>query len=231
MKLRYILLVSLFLVGTQAIAEDDYLSFAREVNANKDKQTAIYYKDAIQAKNTLKTAKLTYSNDAEGALHKAESIVSQLTNNQVDANKDLSKHSPSILIFVSFSMPKESLEAYLRDAKKVNAAVVIRGLYDHSFKKTIALVAQLIKQSGGNGLELNPLLFRQFAVQSVPTVVVLSQENSCLQKQQCTRAQDADVIGGNIKLEAALELIRNSGSVRRKTATEALDILQGIHHV
>ncbi len=70
-------------------------------------------------------------------------------------------------------MPHSSLESYLRDAKKVNASVVIRGLIDNSFQKTSLHIANLIKTSGGQGMELNPLLFKKFGIQTVPAVIAI----------------------------------------------------------
>jgi hypothetical protein len=41
--------------------------------------------------------------------------------------------SDSLLVFVSFSMPKESLKSLLQEAKCYNATLILRGLHQESF--------------------------------------------------------------------------------------------------
>jgi conjugal transfer pilus assembly protein TrbC len=123
------------------------------------------------------------------------------------------EHSTAI-IFVSFSMPKQSLIAYLTDAKKIHASVVIRGLVNNSFKKTFTQISELIKQSGG-GVELNPPLFQKFNIHQVPAVVVLSDTQNGYEN-------DFDMISGDIPLRAALKEIRDKGIVSTRNANELL---------
>ncbi|MBY0462414.1 MAG: type-F conjugative transfer system pilin assembly protein TrbC [Alphaproteobacteria bacterium] len=76
----------------------------------------------------------------------------------------------TIYIFVSFSMPKETLKALAGEAKKHNAVLVIRGLIDNSFLKTATFVKEL-----GESVVLDPLLFREYNVVVVPTFIEASQ--------------------------------------------------------
>lgn len=140
------------------------------------------------------------------------------------------KPMPSILVFVSFSMPQNSLEAYLRDAKKIHASVVIRGLIDNSFQKTFQKVATLVKSSGGDGIELNPLWFKRFDIQTVPAVVVVPEGSSCFKSDFCHKESDFDVMTGDIVLSAALKEIRDKGKLTQDIAGSALSILQGEAH-
>lgn len=140
------------------------------------------------------------------------------------------KKPPAILIFVSFSMPRQSLEAILRDAKKIHACVVIRGLIDDSFQKTYQRIAALVKSSDGDGMELNPLWFKRFKIQSVPSVVVLPPDSPCFQYETCEKAADYDQMTGNITISAALKMIRDKGRVARNVAQSALDRLQDTSH-
>lgn len=107
-----------------------------------------------------------------------------------------SKHSPetshslsnsTVYIFVSLSMPKETLKALAGEAKKHNAVLVIRGLIDNSFLKTATFVKEL-----GEGIVLDPLLFRDYNVLAVPTFIE-------------THQAGYKKISGNITLAYALE--------------------------
>lgn len=92
-----------------------------------------------------------------------------------------------ITIFVSFSMPKESLKALAVEARKHNAVLVIRGLIENSFLKTAIFVKDL-----GESVVLDPLLFREYNVVVVPTFIE-------------THQAGYKKISGNITLAYALE--------------------------
>ena len=130
--------------------------------------------------------------------------------------------TPAIMVFVSFSMPEKSIEAYLRDAKELNASIVIRGLIENSFQRTFQRIAQLVTASGGNGIELNPILFKKFGIQQVPSIVVLPENSTCRTKETCEKQTEFDVIKGDMSLYEALRQIRDKGGVASKTASLAL---------
>lgn len=156
-------------------------------------------------------------------INSASSIAFAEETHQPSAQKPMS----SILIFVSFSMPEKSLEAYLRDASKINASVVIRGLIDNSFQKTFQRMAVLVKSSGGSGVELNPLWFKRFGIDRVPAVVIVPKGSTCFDNQTCQREKDFDVMTGDITLTAALYEIRDKGRLTKAIAQAAIQKLQG----
>ena len=133
----------------------------------------------------------------------------------------------NVLIFVSFSMPKESIKGWMQEAEKIHAPVVIRGLVNNSFKATIQKMKELVNDNQG-GVQIDPNLFRKFKIKQVPAVVVRSIQN-CLPTQTCF--EDYDVIYGNVHLDYALEKIANQNDVVSPIAKEALIILRESHHV
>src|ERR1700721_885673 len=72
-----------------------------------------------------------------------------------------------ILIFVSFSMPKESLKGWMDEAEKIHAPLVIRGLVNNSFKETVKKMTELANDNHG-GVQLDPTLFKAFNIKQVP---------------------------------------------------------------
>lgn len=92
-----------------------------------------------------------------------------------------------VYIFVSFSMPKESLKTLAVEARKHNNVLVIRGLIENSFLKTAMLLKDL-----GESVVLDPLLFREYNVVVVPTFIKAAQTGY-------------KKISGNITLAYALE--------------------------
>lgn len=151
--------------------------------------------------------------------------LSQVENlkNTTDERND----SGRIIVFVSFSMPMQSLVGYLKDADKIHASVVIRGLVHNSFKETILQVGNVTKAASCGGVEINPPLFTKFAITQVPTVVVLGDTEKCLEKSRCLVEADFDKITGDISLPSALQEISLRGTAASDYARKMRDKLRG----
>lgn len=124
--------------------------------------------------------------------------------------------NPSIFIFVSFSMPKESLRGWLREADKIKAPIIIRGLVKNSFRETIKTVYEILPDKRG-GIQLDPTLFKKFKIDKVPAVLVA--ESSCITKPIC---QSYHVIYGDVTLSYALKELSKTNDVISKQAEIAL---------
>lgn len=118
----------------------------------------------------------------------------------------------SVYIFVSFSMPKESLQQWSAQAQKIHAPLVIQGLVDDSFTKTQQAVAALSSEHP-SGVVLDPRLFRQYHISQAPTVVIVHPTalKPCPPNQSCWQPDATDVISGDIGLEAALRIVADRG--------------------
>ena len=126
-----------------------------------------------------------------------------------------------VLIFVSFSMPINSLKAWSTQAKKIHAPLVIRGLVNDSFLDTQKSVKKMIGDQQG-GIMIDPRLFKQYQITQVPAVVILHKNNNpCLRNQSCWGQENFDVVFGDIGLESALQMIVNRGD-NAKTAQRLL---------
>lgn len=98
--------------------------------------------------------------------------------------------STSLYIFVSFSMPKESLKVLALEVKQQNGVLVIRGLVDNSFVKTAKLLQEI-----GFETVLDPTLFKEYDIQVVPTFV-----------RKHTKGYSK--IAGNVSLAYALDKLK-----------------------
>lgn len=132
----------------------------------------------------------------------------------------------NVLIFVSFSMPKESLKGWINDADRIHAPVIIRGLVNNSFKETTRKMSDLVKDNKG-GIQLDPTLFKTFDIKQVPAVVVTKSLN-CPPNQTCI--PDFDVIYGDVHLDYALRKIADQNDNLSSIAQAALNDLRGNHH-
>ena len=78
-------------------------------------------------------------------------------------------HKIKYLIFISFSMPPDSIKLLYSESLNQNATLVMRGLLDGSFKKTAAKL-----QSLNVVAQINPKLFKKYQIERVPTIVAVA---------------------------------------------------------
>lgn len=132
----------------------------------------------------------------------------------------------NILIFVSFSMPKESIKGWMNDAEKIHSPVLVRGLVNNSFKETTKKIMALSEDNHG-GVQLDPQLFKAFDIKQVPAVVVI-QDIQCVTTKTCSGTYD--VVYGNVHLDYALEKIAGQKDQLSPIAESALKTLRRFHH-
>jgi conjugal transfer pilus assembly protein TrbC len=143
----------------------------------------------------IKQAEQSFKDHANNIEAEKGSILSEVIENIKNLDLEEKKlKNKGILIFVSFSMPKSLLWSYQEQARLYGARVVIRGLVDNDFKKTVQAMDL------GNGkimtLDVNPMLFKDYAITKVPSVVIAGGEGS---------GQAEDKFIGTISLAYALE--------------------------
>lgn len=134
------------------------------------------------------------------------------------------------VLFVSFSMPEALLFSLSSEAASYKIPVVIKGLVDGDFKKTIATFAKLQAHAqkahlAFNGVSIDPIWFEQFQITAVPALVVSKRPASCGQELLCPE-QTYDVVYGNASLKNSLQLISDK---RKSAAHLAQRILEQGH--
>ena len=73
-----------------------------------------------------------------------------------------------LLVFMSFSLPMESWKAYSAEMEKTGGTLVLRGIPDNSF----AAFGELRKEGVKANIDIDPALFEEFGIESVPVLVV-----------------------------------------------------------
>jgi conjugal transfer pilus assembly protein TrbC len=147
--------------------------------------------------------------------------------------KGIIKKAPQAVVFVSFSMPTLSLKQIIQDAAYYQIPVVVRGLYENSFRKTIERIFDLVKEDNKGGILINPVWFRKYDIKTVPAVVVsggevdASREEYKKNEKSGKNAGDGefkktDVVYGNIPLKRALTIIAERGEAS-KVAKDVLN--------
>lgn len=131
------------------------------------------------------------------------------------------------VLFVSFSMPKELLFSLSDEAASFGMPVVLNGLIDGDFKKTIEQFNQLQQEAKKqhrqfSGVSIDPVWFEQFKVQQVPALVVSHRPSRCGVALVCA-SQTFDIVYGNASLKDALRLIARKGEAASDLAKLILE--------
>lgn len=96
-----------------------------------------------------------------------------------------------LYVLVSFSMNDSALQSYFNEAKALGAKLVMRGLKDNSFLETKAKTDIL-----GINFEINPVMFEEFKVDSVPVILQIHDKGGIKK------------IAGHISIKDAIEIMK-----------------------
>jgi conjugal transfer pilus assembly protein TrbC len=110
-----------------------------------------------------------------------------------------------LLVFVSFSMPDESLRRLVGQVARVRGRVLLRGLVGDSLQQTVVHAQRVIGQQKA-GLSIDPEAFQAFDVQAVPTFV-LTRGNHPRGCREAACAADSVSVTGDVTLAYALDHI------------------------
>ena len=137
-------------------------------------------------------------------------------------------NTAEVLLLTSLSVPPASWRQWARDAARIGAPLVMRGVAAGSLHATVKRIGDRL---GGHdaGVAIDPRLFRLFRVERVPAVVVVPGGVPPCESRGCAGdpAPAHDLVAGNIGLVAALEAVAAEGSAGRDVARRHLARLRG----
>lgn len=229
---RLVILVGICLFALQSFSyanTEDGAIYAKEQNEKAKQLTAPYVNEVNQL---VKSVLSKQAGNEISSIQKGFKISAKSTcpmQRQLVAEQDrpqLSQAASSVLIFVSFSMPVESIKGWIRQAQKINASVYIRGLVNNSFKDTAKAVSGLVYDQKG-GLLIDPNVFKEYGIIQVPAVVVVKGDNKKSGKQ-VKEKNDFDVIYGDVFLDYALEKISKDQRGESKGLAKAVNKIRGL---
>ena len=142
-----------------------------------------------------------------------------------NSKKFLEKDSdqlPGLMVFISLSMPENSLNQLAIQIRQAGGVLVLRGMYEGSLQKTINAIYELNKQ--GVSAIIHPEFFRKYDVRVVPTFVLEDKEGGTCKFGNCTRIFDK--LTGNVSLKYVLEQFASEGS-NPKVAQQYLERIGG----
>jgi len=133
-----------------------------------------------------------------------------------------------VLLFTSLAVPVPSWRDAARDAARIGAPLVLRGVAEGSLLDT---ARQVLGRLGGApaGIAIAPRLFRLFGIARVPAVVVVPGGVPPCRHRGCAddNPPPFDRVSGNLSFAAALEAIAAEGDAGREIARRHLATLTG----
>jgi conjugal transfer pilus assembly protein TrbC len=180
----------------------------QEYQKNLTRKLQQYQQLAINSQKVISQKAQAYKGDAIN-------IAKVATDRLLKPIRDNSQPG-SMIIFVSLSMPTESLAEIVNQAYKYNIPVVIRGLYKNTYKSTVQRIQDvLMKISRTNqvgGISVDPNWFDIYNIKKVPAFVLTDKLASCdTQNLSTCKVPNYDVLYGNITVSSALKEFVNRG--------------------
>lgn len=179
--LRFLILIYCILIANTILAEESDLDWAKGVADRDHKMVMENFKNSMQDKDF-----------------------------DQDLRESVLKPRPLLQIFVSSSMSRESLKAYVREAHRYNGVLVFQGLSQGSFRKTADLVTDISDEQYPVAMQIDDEAFKEFGIKAVPTIV-LTVPASMFSEQ--TSRDKFDKITGHITIKAALEIFASQGDL------------------
>ena len=116
----------------------------------------------------------------------------------------LARPSDELMIFASFTMPRESLRRLIQQAGRVGGYVVLNGFLNNSMAATSKAINEL-GESGSN-VSINPKAFEKYRIKSVPTMVIAKPSvEEKLDEDGCALPSTYVSISGDVSLDYMLE--------------------------
>lgn len=134
---------------------------------------------------------------------------------------------PTVLVFVSFSMPEAALTRLVDQASTSGATLVLRGLASGSLTQTATRVQQLIG-TRHVAVQIDPQAFDRYGVKLTPSFVLVrdgAQAGSCA-SGTCVPGDGFVMASGDVSLDYALAFFRRSAPAFARDAESVLKRLQ-----
>ncbi len=186
--------------------EHGFFEFTKTPQPNKNEVQAFFKESNKISKQSRKEA-LDFADDVKRT-HKQPNQITHQNSCSSTFAKEISHSNKTdnqdtedgVFIFVSLSMPEESLRKYFSDAQEIGAKIIIQGLINNSFKDTHKTMVDL-----NINVDIDPNLFEAYAIKQVPVILHKSGNN-------------VDQISGNIPIQTALEEFVRDGDTQHESS-------------
>ena len=208
-----ILLTALLFKCTQpAYAKEDFSNIAEDFSdiveqiKKHSESDQSYIQEIVSSVNSTHTAleSSSLNTTSEESLNKRDIIEEAITGyKKIKQSQCGLDKKDGFYIFISLSMPETLLKKYDLIAKQIGAKLVLRGFKNNSFKETVNYI-QTLSSEGIIG-EINPILYRKYSVNLVPSFVL-------------AQGDKFDKLVGNVSVNYALTKFKDKGDLKIKAS-------------
>ncbi len=114
--------------------------------------------------------------------------------------------TPEMMIFVSLSMPRESLLRIVEQSERTGARLIFRGFYGDKMTDMAARIGALLGKHRVEAV-IHPPAFTQFKVDQVPALVLAQSDAGNQLDSGCAQADRYVKVTGDVSQDYALEYI------------------------
>ena len=125
--------------------------------------------------------------------------------------------TPEMMIFVSFSMPRESLRRIVEQSERTGARLIFRGFYGDKMTDMAAHIGALLGKHHVEAV-IHPPAFSQFEVNQVPALVLARSDAGNQLDSGCAQPDRYVKVTGDVSQDYALEYIERTSPQWAATA-------------
>ena len=125
--------------------------------------------------------------------------------------------TPEMMIFVSFSMPRESLRRIVEQSETTGARLIFRGFAGDKMTDMAARIGALLGQHRVEAV-IHPPAFTQFKVDQVPALVLAQSDAGNQLDSGCAQPERYVKVTGDVSQDYALEYIERTSPQWAATA-------------
>ena len=135
---------------------------------------------------------------------------------------------PGLLVFVSLSMPRPTLQRLVGQAARAKASIVLRGFANGSLRDTVAQVQGLIG-TRELSVQIDPQAFDRFSIVRTPSFVLVrdgAASKPCA-AGMCIASDQFVLAAGDVSLDYALRFFERSAPGMARDASSYLQRMKG----
>ena len=117
--------------------------------------------------------------------------------------------APELMVFVSFSMPRESLMRIVEQSERTGARLIFRGFTGDKFTDMSKRIADLLGKHRVEAV-VHPPAFTQFKVNQVPALVISQSDAGNQLDNGCAQAERYVKVTGDVSQDYALDYIERT---------------------
>lgn len=214
-KLLFPIMVAL-LVGALTLSNAVATEVIEEQQVSVSSEDKLFLQDFTKTSRRLSASAMAEKyRELQAMQNQAQAGSKTDANGLLEAASDLQQEEKNfaLKIFVSSSMGSGLLKTYIEQAQQYGGSLIFKGLVGDSWTKTRELVFAIAGDGEPASILIHDGEFEEFEVTSVPTIVLVQEDNIADIGEDKQVPKSYDRVVGNIGIRGALELFAAQGAL------------------